>query len=427
MDGEEPAPLADIAASLAPNVTPEEPPSGQVTRPVDRAWLGGVCQGLEDRLGWPTVVTRPVFLLLSVWMFLGVAVYAVLWLLFPLGKPEVAAGVAAASRRGYRTAAAPNRRVPVVVGAALVLYGVGVASLMRFVGRGWILVDAFGWVPDNAFALLGVCAGGALIWRQWDQRDRRPRAAAGWVAFGKAALGCLVAAASTVTVIWLRQGQTEALQVLAVGGVTLVGALLLAGPWLLHPEARAAERDEAVKEEAKADMAAHLHDSVLQTLAMLQRQADDPKAVAQLARHQERELRAWLYGEAADEQSFAAALKAEAAEVEDQYGVPVDVVTVGDAALAPELDAVVRAAREAILNAAKHSGAPRVDVYAEAGDDVVEVFVRDRGRGFDAASVAEDRMGIRGSILDRMHRYGGVVGLRSTVREGTEVRLEMKR
>jgi signal transduction histidine kinase len=404
---------------------PAETP-GPLTRKTDGAWLGGVCQALEDRLGWPTWLTRLVFLAASVWLFLGVSVYAVLWLLFPRAKPEVAAGVAAASRSGYRTPQAA-RSPALIVGAALVLYGVGVAALMLLYGTDWGLIDALTWIPANSFGVLGVLAGGALIWRQWDQRERAPRVAAGYVAFGKAAAGFLLAAAAVVATIWLREGQAEAWHVAAIGGATLVVALLLAGPWLLHPEVRAAEREEEIKELAKADVAAHLHDSVLQTRAMIQRQADDPKAVARLARRQERELRTWLYGEAVDEESLTAALKAVAAELEDTYGTPVDVVTVGDAELTPELDAVVRAAREAILNAAKHSGAPRIDVYSEVSDDLVEVFVRDRGRGFDAAAVGEDRMGIRGSILDRMHRYGGVVGLRSTVGEGTEVRLEMAR
>jgi signal transduction histidine kinase len=408
-------------------VTPADVTPGPLTRKTEGAWLGGVCQALDDRLGWPVFVTRFVFLASSVWLFLGVALYAVLWLVLPVARPEVAAGVAAASRTGYRTPAKPNRSTTVVVGAAICLYGVGVAALMQRFGSPWAFLEVFAWIPANSFAILGVLAGGALIWRQWDQRTRPPRVAAGFVALGKAALGFLLAAAAVVTTVWVRQGRAEALHVLVIGLAVLVVAFLLAGPWLLHPEARAAEREEEIKEQAKADMAAHLHDSVLQTLAMIQRQAADPKAVARLARHQERELRAWLYGEAADEESLTAALKAVAAEIEDSYGTPVDVVTVGDAELTPELDVVVRAAREAILNAAKHSGAPRIDVYSEVADDLVEVFVRDRGRGFDAAAVGEDRMGIRGSILDRMHRYGGVVGLRSTVGEGTEVRLEMKR
>jgi signal transduction histidine kinase len=172
-------------------------------------------------------------------------------------------------------------------------------------------------------------------------------------------------------------------------------------------------------------MAAHLHDSVLQTLALIQRQSEDPKAVQQLARRQERELRTWLYGEEAAESSLKAALIAAAAEVEDERGVPVEVVVVGDSDTSEAVQALVRAAREAMVNAAKHSGADKIDVYAEVFDGVAEVFVRDRGQGFDLDAVAEDRMGVKGSIIDRMVRHGGRAVVRSTPGEGTEVRLEM--
>jgi signal transduction histidine kinase len=172
-------------------------------------------------------------------------------------------------------------------------------------------------------------------------------------------------------------------------------------------------------------MAAHLHDSVLQTLALIQRQADDPKAVQQLARRQERELRTWLYGEEAAEATLKAALTAAAAEVEDERAIPVDVVVVGDCDASEPVQALVRAAREAMVNAAKHSGADKIDVYAEVLDGTIEVFVRDRGQGFDLDDIAEDRMGVKGSIIDRMARHGGTAVVRSTPGEGTEVRLEM--
>lgn len=175
-------------------------------------------------------------------------------------------------------------------------------------------------------------------------------------------------------------------------------------------------------------MAAHLHDSVLQTLALIQRQASDPRAVARLARRQERELRAWLYGEAEQAETLRAALLEAALEVEDDFPVTVECVTVGDdVPLTPALAELVKACREAMVNAAKHSGTPTVDVYAEVGEDLVEIFVRDRGRGFDPEGIADDRMGVRGSILDRMSRHHGAARIRSTPDRGTEVSLEMKR
>jgi signal transduction histidine kinase len=160
---------------------------------------------------------------------------------------------------------------------------------------------------------------------------------------------------------------------------------------------------------------------------MIQRQADDPKVVQQLARRQERELRTWLYGEELPETTLKAALTTVAAEVEDERGVPVEVVVVGDCETSDAVQALVRAAREAMVNAAKHSGADQIDVYAEVDDEHIEVFVRDRGSGFDLDTVGDDRMGVRGSILDRMERHGGKAGVRSGPGEGTEVRLEIMR
>jgi len=416
--------LVDIAASLETTTPIEEPVSRTVRRRLDGAWLGGVCLGLEERLGWPALATRLVFLASSLWLFLGLAVYGGLWLLLPPASRDQPLGVVAASRTGYRTAISESRWTPVVVGVALALYGVGVASLMHFFGSCWALVAGLEWIPRHSFAILGVCLGVALSWRQWDQCDRTSQAGI-WVAGSKTVAGLLLAAASVILSTGLGVGWGAAWHGAWIGGATLVVAGLLLAPWLGHPESRLAVREERIREQAKADLAAHLHDSVLQTLATIQRQPEDSKSVARLARRQERELRSWLYGETPEEGSLTAELKATAAEIEDTYGVPVDVVTVGDAELTPTLDVLVRAAREAILNAAKHSGAPSIDVYIEVGQTTAEVFVRDRGKGFDATVVADDRMGLRGSILDRMHRHGGLVSLRSTVGQGTEVHLEM--
>lgn len=173
-------------------------------------------------------------------------------------------------------------------------------------------------------------------------------------------------------------------------------------------------------------MAAHLHDSVLQTLALIQKHSDDSRTVAKLARAQERDLRSWLYGEDAHpETSVAAALRAAAAEVEDAFGTPVEVVTVGDVTVDEARRPLVLAAREAMVNAAKHSGADKIDVFAECDESRVEVFVRDRGRGFDQDAVPSDRMGVRNSIVDRMARHGGTASIRTSPGEGTEVRLSM--
>jgi signal transduction histidine kinase len=230
-------------------------------------------------------------------------------------------------------------------------------------------------------------------------------------------------------IVIAQQGQIAHLpEVMAMTMLALAGLAIVLAPWLHRSRSALNQaRAEKVRADARADMAAHLHDSVLQTLAMIQRQADDPKAVQQLARRQERELRNWLYGDELHEATLKAALTSAAAEVEDERGVPVELVTVGDCDTSDSIQVLVRAAREAMVNAAKHSGADKIDVYAEVDEDSVEVFVRDRGNGFDADAVAEDRMGVKGSIVDRMARHGGTATIRSAPGDGTEVRLEIKR
>jgi signal transduction histidine kinase len=210
-------------------------------------------------------------------------------------------------------------------------------------------------------------------------------------------------------------------------GATLIGVLLVTGPWLVRLfRELAAERRERIREHERAEVAAHVHDSVLQTLALIQSQAGDPDAVRRLARRQERELREWLYtpklDAAVQETTLAIALRAVAADVEDNHGVAVEVVVVGDTTMDEALVATVAAAREAMINAAKSSGAPVVSVFAEVSDDGVDVYVRDRGHGFDLDSVPADRRGIRDSIVGRMARHGGSGEVRSS-RTGTEVSL----
>ena len=177
-------------------------------------------------------------------------------------------------------------------------------------------------------------------------------------------------------------------------------------------------------------MAAHLHDSVLQTLAMVQKRADDPREVAALARRQERELRTWLSGRgaaAAGERRLETALEAVAGDVEREHAVAVEVVAVGDAGLDERGEALVAAAREAIVNAAKFGEGSAVSVYAEVGEDRLAVFVRDRGPGFEPAAVPADRRGVRVSIVGRMERHGGRATIASSPGQGTEVELVLER
>ena len=206
---------------------------------------------------------------------------------------------------------------------------------------------------------------------------------------------------------------------------TALALILLPFLWRLGRNL-AAERSERIRSQERAEVAAHLHDSVLQTLALMQRRAGDPKEVAALARRQERELRAWLFdGDTRRPgDSLAAALDFAAAEVEDAHGVAIDVVAVGDRPLDEQGVALVAATREALTNAAKFAGndAP-IAVYAEMSPERAQVFVRDRGDGFDAAAIPADRRGVRESIIARMERHGGKATIRSTPGAGTEVEL----
>jgi signal transduction histidine kinase len=216
--------------------------------------------------------------------------------------------------------------------------------------------------------------------------------------------------------------------IIAATAIALVGGIIL--PWLfLLTRTLAKERSRRVRAEERAEVAAHLHDSVLQALTLIQKQADDSGAVRRQARSSERELRAWLYGAPpAGEGDFAAAVRAGAEEVEDRFDVSVELVTVGTCTMDERTQAAVGAIREALTNAAKHAQVRRVSVFAEVAGDELFALVRDRGRGFDpAAGAPGDRRGIADSIEARMLRHGGTAAVRSSVGEGTEVELHMRR
>jgi phage shock protein PspC (stress-responsive transcriptional regulator)/signal transduction histidine kinase len=219
-----------------------------------------------------------------------------------------------------------------------------------------------------------------------------------------------------------------------LGGFLLVAAaiVVLLGPWWLRiARDLLFERQARARAEERADMAARVHDSVLQTLALIQRSAEDPQTVVQLARAQERELRSWLFeGRAPGDTtvtSFAEGIREIQRDVEARHGVPVEVVTVGDGPLDEHLNALLAAAREATVNAAKWSGASVISLFAEVEPDKVEVAVRDRGSGFDPDSVPADRKGVAESIRGRMLRHGGTATVQSTLGEGTKVTLTMAR
>jgi signal transduction histidine kinase len=215
---------------------------------------------------------------------------------------------------------------------------------------------------------------------------------------------------------------------LAAVAVVVVGAALVASPFALRLwRDRDAERRARIRSEERAEIAAQVHDSVLQSLALIQKNSADASEVGRIARAQERDLRRWLYPPITEgSSSLRSALDDMAAEIEDAHGVRVDVVSVGDAAASDRMSALVQAAREAMSNAARHSGANSVSVYAEMTDREVTIHVRDRGQGFDLDSIAADRMGVRESILGRLERHGGRATVSSTPGEGTRVELVME-
>ncbi len=406
--------------------------SPRSSRPLNAAWLGGVCAGLSDHLGWSPLVLRVLFVVLATTRLVGVGLYLVLWLVMPRGTTQRAApGIEAATRTGMRSVTSELRPVDYGVAGALALLGIGLA---------WI-IQTSPWALDPLLLAAGLLVAGGIgvIWWQADQASAREvrrgtslrrwlePLMAHWTTIATIVVG-LVAIGIGIALFVATQPMSEFGRTVLVLGSAVAALVLVSLPWILRVRQSLAQaRDDKLLADARADMAAHLHDSVLQTLALIQRQAKDPRAVVGLARRQERELRQWLYGETTDEATLSQALTASALDVETDHGIDVDLVTVGDCDLTADVTAVVRAAREAMVNAARHAGVERVDVYAEVDQDQVSVFVRDRGVGFDPANIDPDRMGIRGSIVERVRRAGGRAIIRSSPGEGSEVRLELPR
>ena len=344
--------------------------------------------GVADHLGANVLWVRAAFVALMAVSGAGVVAYGLLWIFVRQEAPTVERAV-------------PARERQQALGLAALGLGVGLAA--SALGN-----SALGWVVGP----LGVAvAGAAVVWREADESQRRRWAGAGARTGWRAALlrviaGALFVAAGIAVFLLgnLDMGQVQfgLLAVLA----TLVGAAVITVPWWVRlVRDLGEERSERIREAERAEIAAHLHDSVLQTLALIQRQSDSPREVARLARGQERELRTWLYGPGgyrrpgADpaDGGLTDALAAAAAEVEDTYALTVRPVVVGgDRPLDDDLRALVLAAREAMVNAAKHAGVDEVSVYAEVEPDEVNVFVRDRGAGFDPDAVPADRHGLAG-------------------------------
>jgi signal transduction histidine kinase len=365
--------------------------------------LGGVAGGLADHLGISPVVLRVAFAALTLAGGAGVLMYAAFWVFVP---QQDDADEEPIEGRGQLLAFGA-----IAVGGLLMLHAVGVLSASSSL------------VPV-ALALAGL----ALVWRQADesQRSRWRASATGPRGLTRTLAGAALLIAGLAGFLATRGQLGAARQGLVFTVVVVAGLAVLTAPfWLRMTADLRAERRERIRSQERAEVAAHVHDSVLQTLALIQKAADDPREVSRLVRSQERELRGWLYrppGDAGGQ--FAAELERVAAEVEEAHGTAMEVVVVGDRPADGRVGAVVAAAREAMVNAAKHSGVAQVQVYAEVEPDRLLVFIRDRGAGFDPTKVPADRLGLAQSVIGRMQRNGGSAEVRSAPGEGTEVRLE---
>ncbi|HEX3279449.1 MAG TPA: PspC domain-containing protein [Thermoleophilaceae bacterium] len=394
-------------------------------------WLGGVCAGIARHYGVDPGLIRLGFVVAIAAGGLGIAAYLLAWLVIP-------ADDATGARRGM-----PRGRGALETGAGTAL--LLLSGLLTFRALGLPFSDVVVW------PLVLIAGGAALIWRGSAAASPAPSpaaAAAGAPAPdpAEAPAGVTGEPGRTAAAL-LRTGVGIALVIAAgfaflhgthaLGAIrdvllALIAAVVVLGvifaPWVVRLlRSLTEERAERIRSQERAEVAAHLHDSVLQTLALVQR-SEDPSQVAALARRQERELRAWLAGRPAPGQAarLAPALEAAAVDVEEHHGVPVEVVVVGDRDLDSPTEAVVAAAREAMTNAAKFGDGSTVDVYAESTPHALHVFVRDRGPGFDPAAVPDDRRGVRESIVGRMERHGGRALITSGPTGGTEVELVLE-
>ena len=335
-------------------------------------------------------------------------------------RPDTAAtdGVPVARAKKALT----KNQVLLVIGAAVLIIGLGWGGPAGQIGRhlGFLL------------PVVAVAVGAFLAWSQldanersrWAGRSKRGRA----LAIARPVIGVVLAVVGVVALATQGQGFDVVLTSALAAVAVLVGATVIALPWVVRMwQGLQAEQTERIRATERADIAAHLHDSVLQTLALIQRRSTDSAEVMRLARAQERDLRGWLYGASSvDPSTLAARVAAITAEAEDVHGAVIEVVTVGDRPVDDRTRALLAALREAVFNAARHAGAP-VQVYVEATPTGVEAFVRDRGVGFDLDAVPEDRRGVRESIVGRMARHGGRAVVHSSPGAGTEVELVIER
>jgi signal transduction histidine kinase/phage shock protein PspC (stress-responsive transcriptional regulator) len=393
-----------VPTTDAPHPHHHRPP---LVRPVHGRVVAGVAEGLALHLHLSPTLVRVVIVVLAAAGGAGVVLYAFLWVFVP--EEPTGEGPAHRGRRSARSVWV------VVLGVALLAVGLAVLS--------GVSVDVSGWVP-----LLLVTAGAVFAWSQLDRRagSRFLPGDSDWAqgVVVRTVAGVVLAVVGLVLLATQGLGLTLLWDVVVAVLVVLVGVAVIATPYAtrLWGDLQA-EQAARIRATERADIAAHLHDSVLQTLALIQRSSDDPQ-VTRLARAQERELRQWLYAAPPGAPVTLASAVAEVAhDVEDRHGIPIEIVVTGDHVVGEQGAALVSALREALVNAARH-GAPPITAYVEVGQGRVEAFVRDHGPGFDPDAVPADRLGVRESIVGRMARHGGSARVRR-LEDGTEISLSL--
>jgi signal transduction histidine kinase len=404
-----------MSATTPPDVAP-------LRRSSSGRLLGGVARGVADHLGVGVWWVRLGFVALTLVSGAGVLAYAILWALVPMDATHSGGTVTTSAAVNAAGSRAPERAVLFVLGAAGVVLGVMLLATMAG-------LDLRGFVP---LAVAG--AGAALIWLRADDEQRdRLRSGVGRVAPRRAGILQVVFGAGLMLVGLVGFGVAgvglgNAGTLLVAVAVVVVGISLVVSPFALRLwRERDAERRARIRSEERAELAAQVHDSVLQSLALIQKNASDAGEVGRIARAQERDLRRWLYPSSGQSStSLRASLEDLAADLEDTYGVKVEVVCVGDAVPSERTTALLHATREAVSNAARHSGVDVVSVYAEMNERTVSVHVRDRGCGFDINEIPADRMGVRESIVGRLERHGGSARVDSSAGEGTRIELVME-
>lgn len=402
-----------------------------LTRPKRGRWLTGVCKGIALHLGISVMWVRLAFIALTCLYGAGIIAYVFLWIFMPAGDPQ-----AVASAEHIPVEQAPLARGNQPAQAGVEDTAVSAESLSEAIQRapkpalvalaGFVLLTIglllVGTGADSQLIiplLLGL-AGIALDWMNLSPNGTQLLSMLGGIAL--IFIGWAIYVSNVTYVGW----GTSPRRIMLSGFIMIACIVLAVMPWA-NAMLQRLSREQALKEreEERADMTAHLHDGVLQTLALIQLHFEDPSTVFTLARGQERELREWLYQErSTSDRSVSAGLKQIAAEVEDEHGKPIEVVTVGDAHPSAQTDALLDATRQALVNAVTHGSEP-VSLYCEATDTTVEVFVRDHGEGFDIDAIPPDRLGIRESIIGRIKRRGGTVEIVSRAGWGTEVRMHM--